>query len=152
MTQELWAIKHILSQKLPKVVDFGLTLDDQARIWFWTLNEDIIADFEYVIEDFLINFARRGNKWNPIDQLFALKQEAKETIWDYIRRTKSLHHRCSASDKMVDDKLMSRFINGFFYCMIQNFLIARMCRSSPACTVVMTFDDSMSGLRVIIHW
>ena len=31
-----------------------------------------------VIEDFLINFSSRGNKWNPIDQLFALKQEANE--------------------------------------------------------------------------
>ena len=52
---------------ITKVAAFKLTLDDQAGIWFRTLNEDIVADFEYVIKDFLINFARRGNKWNPID-------------------------------------------------------------------------------------
>ena len=121
-----------------KVASFGLTLDDQAGIWFRTLNEDIVTDF-----------ARRGNKCNPIDQLFALKQEANETVRDYIRRTKSLHHRCSPSDKMSDDKLMSRFINGLFDPTLQNFLIARMCRSfTKACTVVMTFEDSMSGLRI----
>ena len=132
-----------------KVAAFRLTLDDKAGIWFRTLKEDIVADFEYVIKDFLINFARRGNKWNPIDQLFALKQEATETIRDYIRRTKSLHHRCSPSDKMSDDPLMSRFINGLFDPTLQNFLIARMCRSfDEACTIVTTFKDSMSRLRI----
>ena len=41
-----------------KVAAFGLTLDDQAGIWFRTLNEDIVADFEYAIEDFFINSSR----------------------------------------------------------------------------------------------
>ena len=54
--------KHICRAYEPltettKVAAFGLTLDDQARIWFRTLNDDIFVDFEYVIEDFLINFA-----------------------------------------------------------------------------------------------
>ena len=102
------------------------------------------------IEVFLINFARRGNKWNPIDQLFFLKQEVNETVRDYIRRTKSLHHQCSPSDKMSDDKLMSLFINGLFDLTRQNFLIVRMCRSfTEAYTVATTFEDSMSGLWIL---
>ena len=100
--------------EVTKVAAFRLMLDDQTGIWFRTLNEDIVADFEYVIEDFLINFARRGNKWNPVDQLLALTQEANEMVRDYIRCTKSLYHRCSSSDKMSDDKLLSRFINELF--------------------------------------
>jgi hypothetical protein len=75
--------------------------------------------------------------------------EANETVKDYIRHTKILHHRCSPSDKMSDDKLMSLFINGLFDPTLQNFLIAKMCRSfTEACMVVMTFEDSMSGLRI----
>ena len=50
---------------------------------------------------------------------------------------------------MLDDNLMSRFINGLFDPTLQNFLISRMCRSfAEACTVVMTFEDSMSGSRI----
>ena len=62
-------------KEVTKVTTFRLTLDDQAGVWFRTLNEDIVTDFEYVIKDFLTNFAPRGSKWNPIDQLFSLKQE-----------------------------------------------------------------------------
>ena len=45
-----------------KVAAFGLTLDDQADIWFRTLVEDIVIDFDFVIEDFLTNFAWHENK------------------------------------------------------------------------------------------
>ena len=34
-----------------------LMLDDQADMWFWTLAEDIVNDFDYAIEDFLKNLA-----------------------------------------------------------------------------------------------
>ena len=76
-------------KEVTKVTTFRLTLDDQAGVWFRTLNEDIVTDFEYVIKDFLTNFARRGSKWNLIDQLFSLKQEASEMVKDYIRRMKT---------------------------------------------------------------
>ena len=69
-----------------------------------------------------------------------------------IRRTKSLHHLCSPSDKISNDKLMNRFINGLFDRTVQNFLISRMCRSfTKACSIVITFEDSMGGLRIPIQ-
>ena len=114
-------------------------------------SHNLVQNFEFVIKDFSINFPRRGNKWNPIDQIFALKQEANEIVRDYIHQMKSLHHWCSSSDKMTDDKLMSRFIKGLYDPTPQNFLIARMCQSfAEACTVVKTFEDSMSGLWIPI--
>ena len=148
----LHQVRHVPDLRLPKWPPLGFMLDDQAGIWFRTLNEDIVMNFEYIIKDILINFARRGNKWNPIDQLFAHKQDANKTLKDYICRTKSLPHQCNPSDKMKDDKLMSRFINGLFDPTHQNVLIARMCRSfAEACTIAMTFEYSMSGLWIPTH-
>ena len=71
-----------LSRTSSKVATFELTLVDQAWVWFRTLNKDIVTDF-------LTNFAPRGSKWNQIDQLFSLKQEASEMVKDYIRRMKT---------------------------------------------------------------
>ena len=47
---------------------------------------------------------------------------------------------------------MSHFINGLFDPTLQNFLIARMCRSfTEAYTMAMMFEDSMTGLQVLTH-
>ena len=52
-------------------------------------------------------------------------------------------------NKKLDDKLMSRFIDGLFDLTLQNFLVTRMCRSfADACTMLMTFKDSMIGLQI----
>ena len=48
---------------------------------------------------------------NPIDQLFALKQEVEEMICHYIRSKENLHHQYEHGDKMYDAKLMTRIIN-----------------------------------------
>ena len=105
-----------------KVAVFSITLDDESRIWFWTIVEGLMTYFDYVIEEFLTNFAWHVNKWNPIDQLFSLKLKVKETIGDYIHHTKSLQSRCNIGDKIFDNKLMSRFINGLYDLTLQNVL------------------------------
>ena len=109
-----------LSRTSSKVATFELTLVDQAWVWFRTLNKDIVTDF-------LTNFAPRGSKWNPIDQLFSLKQEGSKMVREYIHRTKNLHIPCSMGDKISDDKLMSQLINSSFEPTLQNVLIVRMC-------------------------
>ena len=53
---------------------------------------------------------------------------------------------------MSGDKLMSHFINNLFDPTLENFIIARMCRTfAEACTMVMMFEDSMLGLQVSTH-
>ena len=53
---------------------------------------------------------------------------------------------------MSGDKLMSHFINNLFDPTLENFIIARMCRTfAEACTMVMMFEDSMTGLRLLTY-
>ena len=37
----------------------------------------------YIKKELLTNFVVRGTKWNVIEQLFSIKQEEKEIVYDY---------------------------------------------------------------------
>ena len=85
-----------------------------------------------------------GTNGSPIDQLFSLKQEGKETVRDYICCHKSLHSWSDLGDKTFNDKLMSWFINGLYSPTLQNFWMsmAQLCWSFiEACLVVMMFEN-----------
>ena len=82
--QSIWANNR--SQNNNNVEAHGQRL---ASRWFRMLTEDLITDFDYIIEDFLSNFTRWGNKWNLAKQLFSIKQEAKELVRDSICYTKN---------------------------------------------------------------
>ena len=56
-----------------KVAGFTLTLDEQTIICFRILPKDMSNDYIYVEEEYITSFARRGAKYNLIDQLFSLK-------------------------------------------------------------------------------
>ena len=84
-------------------------------------------------------------KWNLLDQLNSLKQEAKEIFKDFINKTKNLYNRHKASDKMSNEKLMDWFMNLLCNPTLQIFLKTTMRRTfAKACMVVMRFHISMN--------
>ena len=87
-------------------------------------------------ENFIINFAWRGTKWNLIDHIFTIKQEVKETMCVYIRCTISVILGINVKWKI------DVYINELYVHALQNCLIAQMCKSfAEAWSVVINFEE-----------
>ena len=97
-----------------KMATFGFTLDDQADIWFRMLAEDIVTDFNMASKISWQNLPDKGTNGTWSTNSSRLNKRQRKLSRDYIRRTKSSHSRCNIGDKMLNDKLMSWFINGLY--------------------------------------
>ena len=56
---------------------------DHVQVWFHALLAEFWNDLIYIKKELLTNFVVRGTKWNVIEQLFSIKQEEKEIVYDY---------------------------------------------------------------------
>ena len=80
--------------------------------------------------------------------LFTTTHTPKEEIHDYIRHTKRFYHQFELSDKILDEKLMSGFINRLQELILEIFVMAQLCWSfSKVYRVVMTLEDSITCLQ-----
>ena len=71
------------------IADFRLMLGEKARRWFRTLSKEVLNDFSIEKENIFQKRLIVGIKWNPVDLLLLLKQEATKSLSDYIIHDKT---------------------------------------------------------------
>ncbi|XP_058103418.1 uncharacterized protein LOC131246985 [Magnolia sinica] len=74
------------SASVPTAVQFSITLTGSARNWYRQLKPNSISSFAELSQLFLTQFISGKRSRKPNTYLFAIKQESKESLKDYIAR------------------------------------------------------------------
>ena len=120
------------------VQGFGLTLEGKALLWFQSLGNSVLYDFEVLIAAFIREHTKMGIQHNTLTQILDLKKKEKETVQDAIGRLKALILRCPPREMPKEDCLISCFLeslrdrNLYMQLFDQNHVKLRKC-----------FDDAL---------
>lgn len=74
---------------------------------------------------FIHAFAKQGPKWGLASQLHATERKKGESMCDFIYRLKHLNSRCQPHERLHNDQLLDRFINGMNHKELYNSMITR---------------------------
>ena len=130
------------------ILAFGLTLQGIASQWFHTIPVEHRATYTSLKQAFTIGFAPQGSKWSHALQLHRIQEYPNESVRDYIVRTKCLDSRCKADEKLSDQQLLGRFLEGLHSMRLHDYLLVKDPASFDQCCKWAIFlEDNLRELE-----
>ena len=112
-----WEINHgaqrlsVIVEDKSKIVEFVLSLDGQSANWFAQNGFRAFETFEQLTKNFLQLFHRQIPQKDLIAQFYALYQESKETVSQFVIRIQNL--QLQISRPIPDHELKDIFLEAF---------------------------------------
>ena len=121
---------------------FGLFMKGNAELWFATLHDDILENWNDLVEAFLLQFHHGKPRWKLDNELDSLRQQHGESVQEYAIRVKHMCHQCQRNQ----DELLSRFIQGLCPSIMKFTVTNNPVDFEQACAFARRFEiiDSLS--------
>ena len=111
-----WQANHaskrlgLVEANISKIAEFGLSLDGQAASWYSQNEISEFADFDQLKQEFVQLFHRRIPQRDLMSQFYAIRQEANETVPQFVIRFQSLRRQLTRSP--TPEELTEIFLTG----------------------------------------
>ena len=111
-----WQANHaskrlgLVEANISKIAEFGLSLDGQAASWYSQNEISEFADFDQLKQEFVQLFHKRIPQRDLMSQFYASRQEANETVPQFVIRFQSLRRQLTRSP--TPEELTEIFLTG----------------------------------------
>ena len=111
-----WQANHaskrlgLVEANISKIAEFGLSLDGQAASWYSQNEISEFEDFDQLKQEFVQLFHKRIPQRDLMSQFYASRQEANETVPQFVIRFQSLRRQLTRSP--TPEELTDIFLTG----------------------------------------